>query len=80
MTIHEKLERLTTFCKKTSISRAAGLGAGTLDAILRRRTQVTSKTGIALARVLSVDAGWLLDDAKRWPPVRAEEPETCHAA
>lgn len=80
MSIHEKLERLTRFCKKTVVSRAAGLGSGTLDAVLRRRTDVTTRTAIALAGVLSVDAGWLMDESKRWPPIRVEDMETCDAA
>lgn len=80
MTIHDKIERLTRFASKGAISRAAGLGYTTLNAIVARKSAVTTKTAIALARVLGVDAGWLMDDAKGWPPVRTEGADSEDAA
>lgn len=72
MTIHEKLTRLTRFGSKSAICKEAGLGITTLTNLLARKSNVTIGTAMALARVLQVDAGWLMNDGAPWPPVRVE--------
>jgi plasmid maintenance system antidote protein VapI len=80
MTIHEKLERLTRLMNRKAVCEAAAIGPMTLGNILHRKSSVMAPTALALARVLGVDPGWLIDDSKGWPPVRVEEPEVHHAA
>ncbi|HUO10084.1 MAG TPA: helix-turn-helix transcriptional regulator [Phycisphaerae bacterium] len=82
MTVYEKLKRLTEFCNKSAISKAAGLSSSTLGSILANKPSITIPTAAALARVLRVDVAWLIDDSKGWPPVRVEssEPVTSSAA
>jgi len=80
MQTHEKLERLTKFMNRTAVCNAAGLSPATLINAIDRRSSIRGSTAVALARVLGVDAGWLLDDSKGWPPVRVESAETCDAA
>jgi hypothetical protein len=78
MTIYEKLERLTRFSNKKALAEAAGLGPSALHNILARKGGcITTKTATALARVLGIDAGWLVDDRKPWPPVRDEHDVDC---
>jgi hypothetical protein len=72
MTIHEKIERLTEFSSKSAVSSAAHLGPNFVGAVLRRRSAITTKAAVAIANVLEVDPGWLVDDSKGWPPVRIE--------
>lgn len=74
MTIHQKLERLTEFSNLAAISKAAGLGTSTLNNMLVRKTDPSTRVVIGLARVLGVDPGWLVDDTREWPPVRVETP------
>lgn len=74
MTVHKKLERLTAMHKRNRVSKAAGLGETTLHAIIARRSAATMATVAVLAKVLNVDAGWLGDDEKNWPPTPAKSP------
>ena len=80
MTIHDKLARLTQLSQKATVSKAAGLSPATLYNLIHRRQSVTTRVAVSLARVLSVDVGWLVDDRREWPPVRVDEPEACSAA
>ena len=72
MTTRQKLERLTKLHNKKATSVAAGLGKQYLFNVLHGLHSLGAKPAVALARVLGVDAGWLLDDARGWPPVRVE--------
>jgi hypothetical protein len=72
MTIHEKIDRLTKLANRRAVSKAAGLGSSTLGTILRRKAGITTTTATALARVLGIEVGWLVDDSQGWPPVRKE--------
>ncbi len=80
MTIHEKLDRLTRLHSRQAVSKAAGLYKGALTAILSRKSPISTQAAVGLARAMSVDVAWLIDDSKGWPPVRIEEPEACSAA
>lgn len=79
MTIHQKLERLLRFSSKTAVSRAAGLGASTLGAILARKSDISVNSASSLACVLEVDAAWLMDDSAGWPVVPARERKNAEA-
>ena len=82
MTIHEKLDRLTSLSNRSAISRAAGFHHGMLASTLKQKRMPSAPSIVALAKVLGVDAGWLFDDVKGWPPVRVDinATEDCHAA
>ena len=72
-TIYEKLSRLTAKLQRAAVSREAGLSATYLNATLYRKSGISIKAAIALAKVLGVEAGWLMDDTQDWPPVRVTE-------
>ncbi len=82
MTLQSKLARLMALYRKRAVAEAAGVSAMTLSNVLSGKHQPTVKTVFGLARVLGVDPGWLLDDAKGWPPVRihATEESAAHVA
>lgn len=73
MTFREKLWRLTATHNRAAISRQAGLSDTYLNATLYRKSRISIKAAVALAKVLGVEPGWLMDDAQDWPPVRITE-------
>jgi transcriptional regulator with XRE-family HTH domain len=72
MTIREKLARLTELANKGAVSRRAGLDRSTLWRILQGKSTPRVEALVALAKVLGVDPGWLVDPSRGWPPVRTE--------
>jgi transcriptional regulator with XRE-family HTH domain len=72
MSTREKLSKLLEHHNRRSVARAACVTEGTLRGVLAGRHEPRLRTLRALASVLGVDAGWLADDAKQWPPVRIE--------
>jgi transcriptional regulator with XRE-family HTH domain len=85
MTTAEKLKRLTRLHCMTKVSREAGISRQFLHRIIRRNTNISAATAVALARALEVDAGWLIDTTRGWPPVRTRpledlKEQSAHAA
>lgn len=74
MKFRQKLERLTRFANKRKMSIAAGLGANTLYGLVSDGNDASLSTVTAIAKVLGVDVGWLVDDSRGWPPVHASDP------
>jgi hypothetical protein len=72
MRAREKLERLTRLHNKSATSLAAGLGHQYLFNVLSGIHNLGARPAVALAKVLEVDPGWLLDDSRGWPPLRIE--------
>jgi transcriptional regulator with XRE-family HTH domain len=74
MRISEKLQRLLKTHNKTAVAKAAGIHPNTLLLILSGKG-ISLHTASALAGVLGVSVGWLVDDAQGWgqivrvPPV-----------
>jgi len=60
---------------RAGICRDAGLSESTLWRIIDAHHTPSTVVAAKLARALSVDPGWLIDDSKGWPPVRVEQPE-----
>jgi transcriptional regulator with XRE-family HTH domain len=69
MTISQKLEEVTKFMRKSSISRAVGLTPGGFTNILTGVSIPGSDTLLKIARVLNLDPGWLIDDSRSLPAV-----------
>ena len=75
MTMQTKLAKYAKVYSAATISRAAGLSAGSLSAILNsERPNPKVETVRALARALGVDPLWLIDENAGWPPVVAGRP------
>jgi hypothetical protein len=70
MTIHEKLHGLLKFSNRKAVCKAAGVSYSSLSSSLMRKSAISSSTATALANVLGVDVGWLVDDSREWPAVR----------
>jgi hypothetical protein len=79
MTLHEKLARLTELSHKSAVSRRAGLHPTTLWRIIKTGQSPSVDVALALAKALCVDPGWLIDDARQWPPAWTNAPETSDA-
>jgi hypothetical protein len=73
MTPEEKIIRLTRLCNWKAVSIEAGLGVQYVFNIVHGLHRLGARPAVALARVLGVDIGWLMDDRKAWPPVRFED-------
>lgn len=71
MTFREKLRRLTEDMHKAKVARRAGMGQPQFHEYLQGVTPRID-TAARIARALHVDVGWLIDDAREWPPVRVE--------
>jgi hypothetical protein len=80
MTFHEKLDRLTEVSNRSKLSRAAGLPLNAISDCIKKRYLPRAGNAAKMARALGVSLDWLLDETRGFPPVRVEEPETCHAA
>jgi transcriptional regulator with XRE-family HTH domain len=74
MTFHEKLQRLTEDMHKTKVSRRAGLSPTAISVYIDKKYTPGIGIAVRIARALGVDPGWLIDDAREWPPVRMEHP------
>lgn len=74
MTFKEKLSRLTEDMIKARISRRAGLPPNAINDYINKGHTPGAHNAVSLARALGVDVGWLIDDAREWPPVRVETP------
>jgi transcriptional regulator with XRE-family HTH domain len=72
MQIAQKLRRLLTPYKRTVVAKAAGVTPQTLRNVLAGHKSPTLHTLRGVAHVLGVDLGWLIDDAREWPPVRVQ--------
>ncbi len=72
MTIHDKLRQLLETANYTAVCRKAEIPQTTLHNMLARSSTPGIDTALKIARALSVDPGWLIDDTRGWPPVRVE--------
>jgi transcriptional regulator with XRE-family HTH domain len=70
MTIPQKLERLLADMNRSAVARRAGVAVGVLWKITALKRTPRADVAARLARALGVDAGWLIDDTRGWPPVR----------
>ena len=74
MNIREKLLRLTRLYIKEALAKEAGLCPATIYDCLKGKKNPSRKSCMALARVLGVDAGWLMNDGDDRPPVWVNAP------
>jgi transcriptional regulator with XRE-family HTH domain len=75
MSVAEKIKRLTRIHNLSAIAREAGVSHQTMQGIITGRCDPRRGTVTAIARVLEVDAGWLMDDGRGWPPMKANAAE-----
>jgi transcriptional regulator with XRE-family HTH domain len=68
MKISEKLHRLLKTHNKTAVAKSAGIHPNTLLLILSGKG-ISLHTASALAAVLGVSLGWLVDDAQGWAQI-----------
>lgn len=69
MTIPEKLRRLMKTSNKSAVARSAGLTPNTIFFILSGKFEPSISSARALAGVLGVQLGWLLDDSQGWDDI-----------
>ena len=70
MLLHEKIRRLIRPYRKGAICDIAQISVQTLENVLSGDRQARADTVRRLASAFGVDAGWLFDDEKTWPPIR----------
>jgi len=58
----------------TALARVVGCDQKTVEHWTKHGRTPGGKWVPALAAVMGVDAAWLLDDTRRWPPTRAGRP------
>jgi hypothetical protein len=71
MKFREKLKRLTQDINKASLCRRHGLRSTFIFDHLNIVKNPSIDSVAKIAKALEVDAGWLADDSKNWPPVYA---------
>lgn len=74
MTFSQKLSRLLRVHRAEAVSRASGISVPQLSCLRRGINAPLMKTANSLAKTFGIDVGWLIDDAKSWPPVRVGSP------
>jgi transcriptional regulator with XRE-family HTH domain len=75
MTFHQKLARLMRDMNVSAVARRAGISQLTLWKYLHEGRMPMANCVVSLASALGVEAGWLIDDSKPWPPIRVEQTE-----
>lgn len=68
MNFKQKILKLTEGRRKSDVARAAGLQATQLNDYTAKGSLPRYDIAVRIARALSVDVEWLLDDSKDWPP------------
>ena len=76
MTFQKKIKVLLADRKVYVIAGRIGIHPVTLSNYLNenRKANPSAETVNRLARILSVDAGWLMDSEREWPPVPCKNP------
>jgi len=73
MTITQKIAALMQDRRQKVVAERIGVHPITLSSY-SKGTIPGADVAAKLARALGVDPGWLIDDARGWPPVRTETP------
>jgi transcriptional regulator with XRE-family HTH domain len=73
MELRDKLQRLRDGRSYRQIAAAIGCSAESVRRWLDGDAEPSFTRGVAMARLLGVDAAWLADDSADWPPPPAED-------
>jgi len=71
MTLAEKLNRLTKCHNLSRLAEASAISKYAIFKALKGKSRPRPATIVMLAQALNVDADWMADDSRDWPPVWA---------
>ena len=74
MTFQQKMQALMQDRKHSVVAKRVGVHPITLASYINHGAMPAANIAARIAKSLGVDPGWLIDDARDWPPIRVESP------